>query len=345
MELRSKMPRNASNPGRYTKRNRIRNTGAFHYLNAQKRALREYARDHLHLGRNWRTELRGIRSSRGIALSELPSSDWTQDELDALYMAWGLKRPSPSELRRTTTRRLLGGQGSPSRDEGWDEDMGGEPLPMLLGGHADELYDAKHHFELLKPQDLMLPVQQQPRPRKPRGPDGRVVMLGGRGRRPDQDYEEDDTDDLSDDKATMGLLSLGGAGSSTSFARPVVQVDSPSSFHQHSASAEPSPAFHVQPESVPRSYFLSGEGSPTSSSSPHLFMPQQPSPRGFPVSEPSPRPLPEEPAPSAATSAAASSVPPSAPASAASSPEQPAGPQDASLSTDAAAALLALVGN
>ena len=29
-------------------------TGSFHYLNAQKRAVRDYARTHLDLGRNWR---------------------------------------------------------------------------------------------------------------------------------------------------------------------------------------------------------------------------------------------------------------------------------------------------
>lgn len=37
----------------------------------------------------------------------MPSSQWTQDELDTLYEAWGLVRPSPEELRAKTCVSVL----------------------------------------------------------------------------------------------------------------------------------------------------------------------------------------------------------------------------------------------
>jgi len=52
--------------------------GSFHYLNAQKRILREYAKNHLGLGVRWRSSLRGVESYRGVCLDMTPSSQWTQ---------------------------------------------------------------------------------------------------------------------------------------------------------------------------------------------------------------------------------------------------------------------------
>jgi hypothetical protein len=143
----------------------------FHFLNAQKRLLREYAKTRLELGTRWRSSLTGIVSVRGVELEYTPSSQWTQvsrsgrispgtamragggrkarltvpiksaglapahrphtppstdldrpttenlppppppqhphtknkkheqDELDALYLAWHLQKPSPEVLR------------------------------------------------------------------------------------------------------------------------------------------------------------------------------------------------------------------------------------------------------
>jgi hypothetical protein len=64
---------------------------------------------------------------RGVCLGNVPSSDWTQEELDALYIAWGLRRPSSEELRLEsgtavlTARRRRPSAASLSKDE-HDED-------------------------------------------------------------------------------------------------------------------------------------------------------------------------------------------------------------------------------
>lgn len=53
-------------------------SGSFHFLNAQKRLLREYAKVHLDLGTRWRSSLSGIVSAKGTLLDGTPSSQWTQ---------------------------------------------------------------------------------------------------------------------------------------------------------------------------------------------------------------------------------------------------------------------------
>lgn len=87
---------------------------SFHYLNAQKRIIREYAKTILGLGGRWRLTLRGVTSLRGVHLDKTPSSQWAQEELDCLYALWNLKRPSPEELRSKMCVSLLmhGGQHS-----------------------------------------------------------------------------------------------------------------------------------------------------------------------------------------------------------------------------------------
>lgn len=50
----------------------------FHFLNCQKRLLREYARVHLGLGTRWRSYLPSIVSANGTRLDLTPSSQWTQ---------------------------------------------------------------------------------------------------------------------------------------------------------------------------------------------------------------------------------------------------------------------------
>lgn len=81
--------------------------GSFHYLNVQKRLLRDYAKKDLELGARWRATLLGVVSSRGIDLGVTPSSQWTQEELERLYVYWGLARPEPEELRARTCLKAL----------------------------------------------------------------------------------------------------------------------------------------------------------------------------------------------------------------------------------------------
>ncbi len=79
----------------------------FHYLNAQKRILRDYAKNTLGLGIRWRCQLSGVKSPRGMDLGITPSSQWTQEELDTLYTAWSLVRPTPEALRAKTCVSIL----------------------------------------------------------------------------------------------------------------------------------------------------------------------------------------------------------------------------------------------
>lgn len=60
----------------------------FHYLNCQKRLLREYARVRLGLGTRWRSFLPSIVSANGTHLDQTPSSQWTQVSVGAGAGAW-----------------------------------------------------------------------------------------------------------------------------------------------------------------------------------------------------------------------------------------------------------------
>lgn len=51
---------------------------SFHFLNLQKRLLREFAKANLGLGTRWRSSLVGIVSCKGVQLDDMPSSQWTQ---------------------------------------------------------------------------------------------------------------------------------------------------------------------------------------------------------------------------------------------------------------------------
>jgi len=71
----------------------------FHYLGEQKKLVRTYARFTLGLGANWSRDLREVVSARGVALSDLSLSDWSQSELDALYQYWSVESPGMEALR------------------------------------------------------------------------------------------------------------------------------------------------------------------------------------------------------------------------------------------------------
>ncbi|GAB5033763.1 Hypothetical protein NocV09_01500780 [Nannochloropsis oceanica] len=103
--------------------------GSFHYLNAQKRILREYAKNHLGLGVRWRSSLRGVKSYRGVRLDVTPSSQWTQEELDTLYAKWGLDRPSPEELKAKTCMTVLTRDKVPPPPQPQDEEEEDGPFP------------------------------------------------------------------------------------------------------------------------------------------------------------------------------------------------------------------------
>jgi len=102
-----KVGRRPSHIRRAAARTRYSQAGCFHYLNAQKRLLRDYARTTLGLGVRWRSSLQGLKSARGIRLATTPSSQWTQDELDCLYRKWDLDRPNSEELRVIACIRRL----------------------------------------------------------------------------------------------------------------------------------------------------------------------------------------------------------------------------------------------
>ena len=52
------------------------------------------------LGTNWSRTLTEVVSKRGVALSDLSISDWTQDELDTLYHHWNVECPSMEALKQ-----------------------------------------------------------------------------------------------------------------------------------------------------------------------------------------------------------------------------------------------------
>ena len=71
----------------------------FHYLGEQKKLVRTYARYTLKLGASWSRGLGEVVSARGVALSDLSLSDWSQCELDALYRHWSVECPGMEALR------------------------------------------------------------------------------------------------------------------------------------------------------------------------------------------------------------------------------------------------------
>jgi hypothetical protein len=61
--------------------------------------VRIYAKEKLGLGPNWSRELGDVVSSRGVRLSDLSISDWSQTELDQIYSHWNVECPGMEALK------------------------------------------------------------------------------------------------------------------------------------------------------------------------------------------------------------------------------------------------------
>eukprot|EP00624_Nannochloropsis_granulata_P004286 evm.model.NODE_31506_length_15132_cov_27.907812.4 len=136
---------------------------SFHYLNAQKRILREYAKNYLGLGVRWRSSLRGVKSYRGVRLDVTPSSQWTQEELDTLYAKWGLDRPSPEELKAKTCMTVLtrdrAHQPPQPQDEEEEEEEGPSP-PLAHPRYTQPRRLAAQRNRLVKAEDMALDEEE-----------------------------------------------------------------------------------------------------------------------------------------------------------------------------------------
>ena len=51
--------------------------------------------------------LEGIKNSRGVPLISSLSSEWTQEDLDAVYEAWHLRRPTHQDMHQSPTGETL----------------------------------------------------------------------------------------------------------------------------------------------------------------------------------------------------------------------------------------------